>query len=611
MTAILSPPLIFQGVGFGGEPLPFGYLYSYIAGTATPQATWTDSTQVQQNLNPVKLNVNGQAPLWLDPGLTYKFKLTDALGNQVYTTDQVQGSLTAAALSALLPALLAAIITQSYIGALLYPQTAAEIAAVVTPTALQYPEGDIRRYGALTSNVDNSTAFNSALLVSSNGGNAAFIPGGNWNVTSSLIANSLSLAGSSSMYGTGQGSVIVAHGCDGLSFLSGQVADEGARFFRDFVISGSSSTSSVNNGITINLVTGKIIGVQFSNLVIQNFQKAVSINGANGLWNSAFVDCFLFNNYNGYYIFGQAVVLNIRGGFIIGGLTMTGSGTRYGLFSQDNAGGNLQSLHMQGVAFYNYDYLIYIINPVYIAIENCDLSIYNICGVFIGGRGGGFSVRDCWIQAATGINNCAGVFVQDLGTAQFDKIVIDGNTLEGTTGTGSCGVYLGSNAGPVSVTNNIIGSSITPFVIGVGGTTPGALGVSAVGGAGAFSEGSVIENNTIYATNTAVLIQSLITNISVRDNITQNGTPIAFTNAAVTPVGFSYSAPGMKGTVVFAATTSATVTFPSPMPSGAYFVSLGGNASGFVWPVNKTVNGFIIDCSASNSTATDWSISYQ
>ena len=67
MTAILSPPLIFQGVGFGGEPLPFGYLYSYIAGTATPQATWTDSTQVQQNLNPVKLNVNGQAPVWLDP----------------------------------------------------------------------------------------------------------------------------------------------------------------------------------------------------------------------------------------------------------------------------------------------------------------------------------------------------------------------------------------------------------------------------------------------------------------------------------------------------------------------------------------------------------------
>src|ERR1700742_4441330 len=99
MTAVISPPLIFQGVGFGGLPLPFGKLFSYEAGTSTPQATWTDSTEVQQNANPIILNANGQAPVWLDPSLTYKFRLTDALNNQIYVTDQVQGSLTAAALS--------------------------------------------------------------------------------------------------------------------------------------------------------------------------------------------------------------------------------------------------------------------------------------------------------------------------------------------------------------------------------------------------------------------------------------------------------------------------------------------------------------------------------
>jgi len=140
MISILCPPLVFQGVGFGGLPLPFGKLFSYEAGTSAPQATWTDSTQLQQNSNPVILNANGQAQVWLDPSLTYKFRLTDALNNQIYVTDQVQGSLTAAALSVIL--------TQEFIGAILYPISAAEISASITPVNFFYPYGNILRYGS-------------------------------------------------------------------------------------------------------------------------------------------------------------------------------------------------------------------------------------------------------------------------------------------------------------------------------------------------------------------------------------------------------------------------------------------------------------------------------
>src|ERR1700761_3396673 len=126
MISILCPPLVFQGVGFGGLPLPFGKLFSYEAGTSTPQATWTDSTGVQQNANPIILNANGQAPVWLDPSLTYKFRLTDAFNNQIYITDQVQGALTASALSGIL--------TQQFLGKILYPQTQAEQIANIVPT---------------------------------------------------------------------------------------------------------------------------------------------------------------------------------------------------------------------------------------------------------------------------------------------------------------------------------------------------------------------------------------------------------------------------------------------------------------------------------------------
>jgi len=174
MTAVISPPLIFTGTGFGGLPLPFGKLFSYVAGTSTPQATWTDSTQGQQNANPIILNANAQAPLWLDPSLSYKFKLTDELGNQVYITDQVQGALTASSLSTLL--------TQSFIGGLLYPRTAAETAALVIPTNIYIttePWYDIKRYGAQLSNtsVQNLAALNTAIKVAQASSDAAALNG--------------------------------------------------------------------------------------------------------------------------------------------------------------------------------------------------------------------------------------------------------------------------------------------------------------------------------------------------------------------------------------------------------------------------------------------------
>jgi hypothetical protein len=168
MTAILSPALIFQGVGFAGLPLPGGKLFSYIAGTSTPQATYTDSTQSTPNANPVILNANGQAAVWLDPTKTYKFILQDAFGNQIYSTDQVQGSLTAA------------VLTQQFLGAILNPQTPAELAASVTPLNYDYLPGVIERY-LLGVNIPYSTSMTAAFQAAVNqarvGGGADVIVG--------------------------------------------------------------------------------------------------------------------------------------------------------------------------------------------------------------------------------------------------------------------------------------------------------------------------------------------------------------------------------------------------------------------------------------------------
>ena len=78
MTATLAPLPIFRAFTANGAPLAGGLLYTYAAGTTTPLATYTDQSGATPNANPVVLDANGQANVWLKSGLTYKINLTDA-----------------------------------------------------------------------------------------------------------------------------------------------------------------------------------------------------------------------------------------------------------------------------------------------------------------------------------------------------------------------------------------------------------------------------------------------------------------------------------------------------------------------------------------------------
>src|SRR6185437_13074114 len=174
MTTQLSPTPIFKAFDNVGLPLSFGLLYTYQAGTTTPQATYTDSTGNTPNPNPVLLNARGEAQIWLNPLQNYKYLLTDALGNQIpgWPVDNISGSLypgqsiipntdNAYDLGSLTDRWRNGYFgTQLYVGANNYPvldasgnigywkQTAAEIAAGVTPVNYAYAPLDCRRYGA-------------------------------------------------------------------------------------------------------------------------------------------------------------------------------------------------------------------------------------------------------------------------------------------------------------------------------------------------------------------------------------------------------------------------------------------------------------------------------
>jgi hypothetical protein len=95
MTAQLAPTPVFKAFDSNGAPLMGGLLWTYAAGTTTLQATYVDSTQTTPNTNPIVLNLRGECNLWLNPSQNYKFMLTDSLGNQIWTVDNIVGSATA------------------------------------------------------------------------------------------------------------------------------------------------------------------------------------------------------------------------------------------------------------------------------------------------------------------------------------------------------------------------------------------------------------------------------------------------------------------------------------------------------------------------------------
>ncbi|NBR26161.1 MAG: hypothetical protein EBU08_20730, partial [Micrococcales bacterium] len=77
-----------------GNPLTGGLLYSYAAGTTTPQATFTSSAGSTAHTNPIVLDAAGRVSsgeIWLSDGLSYKFVLRDSAGALIGTYDNLTG----------------------------------------------------------------------------------------------------------------------------------------------------------------------------------------------------------------------------------------------------------------------------------------------------------------------------------------------------------------------------------------------------------------------------------------------------------------------------------------------------------------------------------------
>ena len=88
----------FQFFNNDGLPLNAGKLYTYQAGSTTPQTTYTDSSGLIPNSNPIILGTDGRPPstIWLSDGFFYKFVLTTSADVTIQTYDNIYGIVGAA-----------------------------------------------------------------------------------------------------------------------------------------------------------------------------------------------------------------------------------------------------------------------------------------------------------------------------------------------------------------------------------------------------------------------------------------------------------------------------------------------------------------------------------
>lgn len=91
MTGTIATIPKYQFLDSLGVPLVNGTLTTYLTGTTTLTSTWQDQAQASLNTNPIVLDARGEATLWLDPAIVYKFVLKNEAGATLWTQENISG----------------------------------------------------------------------------------------------------------------------------------------------------------------------------------------------------------------------------------------------------------------------------------------------------------------------------------------------------------------------------------------------------------------------------------------------------------------------------------------------------------------------------------------
>ena len=249
MSGIPYIPLRQSPVNGSGRPYASATLTVYRAGTTTLATVYSDSALAIPQANPVTANAAGQfPPIYLSPDYDVRCILKNAAGTTLSDDDNIPTDYID--------------LTATQVGTALYPATAAETAASVTPAQYQYAPGDIRRYGAVTGleNVDVTTAA-LQLALNANSAGRVYIPAGQW-----FINATVTVMGRTMVAGDGIVSELVFRPTS-----SGDVLFTGSGLdnitFRDFLVNGNAGTATAKTAFDFDGTNSRIL---WQNVYIQS-----------------------------------------------------------------------------------------------------------------------------------------------------------------------------------------------------------------------------------------------------------------------------------------------------------------------------------------------------
>lgn len=303
-------PSLFAGIGAQfftntGTPLTGGKIYSYLAGTTTPIATYTTESATTAHTNPIILDSAGRVPsggeIWLKEGDTtyYKFLLKTSDEVLIATYDYVPGTYSSSELgNTTNPALGDALVgfRQS--------NDAGNLTGAVGRTVHQKLQEliSVLDFGAVGDGVaDDTVAIQNAINAFSPEGGILNFPAGRYRVTDTItVLNkcvSFQGAGSGQIASSTAGSYIEF---DGLGTKNGLVFDnvDGA-FMRDIAIVANSSARPTGGYLVVYQgASSGFYHATWSNVMVDG--------GYNGMWwkNGFFFHAYscIWKNMNGEHV---------------------------------------------------------------------------------------------------------------------------------------------------------------------------------------------------------------------------------------------------------------------------------------------------------------------
>ena len=376
-----------------GNVLTGGKIYTYLAGTTTPAATYTTSAGNVARTNPVVLDAAGRVPgsgeIWLTTAVVYKFVLEDANNVLIATYDNISG------ISSLTLPIDSSNITYDP------PFTGGAATNVEVKLSQTVSVNDFGAGSAKTS-AQNKTAIQAAI---NSGAKRIYFPDASYSVDPGLTvnANGLYLYGNSSIGGTALN--FAAGASDALAV--GTTSNVSGFSIRDIELNGNSATPGTQN--TNGIVLGNVspsyyaIGVDIANCYIHNFlatgASAIKLNYSfwiNVKENTTLAYC--------YYCVSVPA----------GGIVTTASFTENTKFEQARIG-FFNECSTGGVDQFTFD--------------NCSFEYNNLTAIYSTAPKAKYDIKNCYFEVnstTVGTNGQIYITSTDTSTYGFATAIIDG-----------------------------------------------------------------------------------------------------------------------------------------------------------------------------------------